>query len=141
MILSVDPGQERVGFACWRPHGKLICKFAMTFEEALNYLASLPTSYTDIVFEDYRLRQGKAVAQSGSRMETSQIIGAIKLLCILRDMKWHCQSPQILRLTGFHAGVDLPKGHIEDAMSAYLHGYYWFETQGILKPVPTSERV
>lgn len=141
MILSVDPGEKRIGMAVWRPNGEFVVKFTLSFDEALHHLSALGTSYTDIVFEDFRLRQGKAIKLSGSRMETTQIIGAIKMLCLLRDMRWHVQGPDKLRLTALHANVELGTGHIPDDMSAYLHGYYWFETQGILRSIPTASRV
>jgi hypothetical protein len=32
-----------------------------------------------------------------------------------------------------HFGIKLPSGHIDDALSAKLHGLYYFETQGILE--------
>jgi len=137
-VLSIDPG-ERVGVAKWSDLGKLRMNTTMLLLDFEEYLTldgwSDGEPINAVVLEDWRLRQGKQIAQTGSRMLTSQCIGMVRLFAKLHGAALILQDPSILRLTAMHANIKLPKGHIKDEMSAYLHGYYFFESQGLLKGV------
>jgi hypothetical protein len=136
-VLSVDPG-ERIGVGRWSDRGKLLFNGVITIDDFPDYLSL--DSWNDepvhaVVMEDWRLRQGKQMAQTGSRMLTSQVIGMVRLWAYQHDAVLVLQNSQILRVAAMHANLKLPKGHIKDATSAYLHGYYFFESQGLLEPV------
>ena len=70
---------------------------------------------------------------TGSKFLSPQCIGAAKLLCTMTGAQLVLQSPQILRVAAMHFGIKLPTGHIDDALSAKLHGLYYFEERGILE--------
>lgn len=142
MILSIDPGGT-TGVALWTCTGRLLENYKCGYEDAMRVIARADPELTDVVYEDFRLLQGKAVRQSGSRFEAVQVIGCIKTMAILRpNISIHRQNPQILRVAALHSNTDVPlNSHIDDAVSAYLHGYYYFESVGILRPLSTAARV
>jgi hypothetical protein len=134
MIMSIDPG-DTTGFARWYGDGTFIDKHKMPYEEFLSYLAHA-NGISAIVYEDFRLRQGKAIAQSGSKFPTVQVIGAVKLYSLMHHVPHFAQSPQILKIAALQSDTQVPlKGHIDDDVSAYLHGWNWFVTKGVLKPL------
>ena len=80
-----------------------------------------------------QLFQGKQMAQTGSRFEAVQVIGAARLYARCLGVPFITQSPQILRLTEMH--MHWPRhaenSHIPDHLSAQLHLLHYAETQGI----------
>lgn len=135
MILSIDPG-ESTGVALWTDKGTLLSRWIMTADETIDYLAAVSrwqVPVTQVVIEDFRLLHGKAVKLSGSRFPAIQVIGAARLFCRLTKAPLHTQSPGILVVAAMHSGVAQPSNHaLSHDIDAYNHGYYWFETQGIL---------
>lgn len=134
-VLSVDPGKN-VGYAYWKSDGTLVSKGVMDIEDFIAKCSGplLEAGIEVIVYEDYTLRPNKAYAQRGSKLQASQIIGAVKLLAKLVGAKLVRQQPKDLKITALHAGVVLPKGHLPDELSAYLHGYRYFVVNEIIKP-------
>lgn len=131
-VLSLDPGKN-IGRALWTESGKLLFNDLCDLDTALSYLVNAK-GITKIVYEDWQLftRQSE---QTGSKMEASQLIGAVKLWAKLdSDRSIYSQPSSILPVSALHVGLKLPKGHTPDQMSAYLHGHYWFVENGILKP-------
>jgi len=104
------------------------------FEELLERLESLE-NVTTVVCEDYRLRQGKQTAQTGSRFVAVQIIGALKAYAKRHKAKMVLQDATILTVAALHSGVKRPSNHSKSHdTDAYNHGYYYFETKGLLQP-------
>lgn len=137
MILSVDPG-EHIGVCLWTEEGELTLRTVMDFDTFGDFLDNELSIITKAVIEDYRLRGGKQMQQTGSRFEAVQVIGQVRDFARRKKATLIRQKPDILRVAAMHAGVKLPTGHIPDDLSAYLHGFYYFETVGILKPVLQS---
>ena len=134
MIMSIDPG-DTTGFARWYGDGTLIDKQKMPYEDFLGYLAHV-NGISAIVYEDFRLRRGKAVAQSGSKFPAVQVIGAVKLYSLMHHVPNFAQSPQIMKIAALQSDTVIPlASHIDDDVAAYLHGWYWFAAKGILKPL------
>lgn len=137
-VLSIDPG-EHIGVARWTDTGELRYNGSMSvleFEDYLCFEAWEDDPPLAVPMEDYRLRQGKQMAQTGSRMITSQVIGMVKLWSHRHGAHIELQPSNILRVAAKHANLHVPAvGHIPDAVSAYLHGYWFFENQGLLRPV------
>lgn len=136
MILSIDPGDKRVGIARWSDAGDFHFKGTLSFEEYLDYLDAVLDTFDikTIVIEDWRLRQGKGVKMAGSRFLSPQCIGAAHLLSVITGAELVKQSPQILRVAAMHFGIKIStRGHIDDALSAKLHGLYYLESVGILE--------
>ena len=133
--MSIDPGKT-VGIAYWKMDGTIVYQGEMHVDDFIARCSRLD-KFSDlkvIVYEDYTLRPNKAFAQRGSKLQASQVIGALKLLAKQTGAKLVRQQPDKLRITAMHAGIELPKGHIKDSMSAYLHGYHYFVRNEILKP-------
>jgi hypothetical protein len=136
MILSVDPG-DTTGIAYWEDDGTFISREALPFEELLDKLNSFTGNITVIVCEDYRLRGGRQVAQTGSRFVAVQVIGALKLLAKESKARFVLQQPTVQTVASLHSGVKRPSNHSKSHdIDAYNHGYYYLETQGLLTPKP-----
>lgn len=136
MILSVDPG-DTTGIAYWEDDGTFLEQEALPFEELLDKLKSFTGNITAIVCEDYRLRGGRQIAQTGSRFVAVQVIGALKLLAKEKKAKFVLQPANVLTVAALHSGVKRPTNHSKSHdVDAYNHGYYYFETLGLLKPKP-----
>jgi hypothetical protein len=135
MIISVDPG-ETTGIAYWENDGTFISREALTQDEILDKVETL-SDVTVIVVEDYRLRQGKQMVQTGSRFVAVQIIGALKAYARRVGAKFVLQPANVLTVAALHSGVKRPSNHSKSHdIDAYNHGYYYFETKGLLQPKP-----
>lgn len=133
-VVSIDPG-ETCGVALWEVTGELFWKRKMSLEELIEWCATFDSGVSIVVCEDFTLRRSRANAQTGSKMAASQGIGVARAFARRKTARFVRQQPDILRIAAMHAGVALPQGHIADDVSAYLHGFFWFEKEGILKPV------
>ena len=131
-VLAIDPG-ETVGIAVFTEKGKALKVEEIPSDEFFDRLADYtPGKLTTVVVEDYRLRQGKQMQQTGSRFETVQCIGAARLFARIHGLDFHRQSPQILTVTAKHMRIHVGTGHIQDRTSALLHGYRFFiESRGV----------
>jgi hypothetical protein len=135
MIISVDPG-ETTGVAYWEDNGTFISREALTQDEILDKVETL-SDVTVIVVEDYRLRQGKQMVQTGSRFVAVQIIGALKAYARRVGAKFVLQPANVLTVAALHSGVKRPSNHSKSHdIDAYNHGYYYLETKGLLQPKP-----
>lgn len=135
MIISVDPG-ESSGIAYWSDKGEFVEKEILTEEELFDQLERLE-NVTVVVCEDYRLRQGKQLVQTGSRFVAVQIIGALKAYARRCGSKFVLQTPNVLSVASLHSGIKRPSNHSKSHdVDAYNHGYYYFETKGLLQPKP-----
>ena len=135
MVISVDPG-ETTGIAYWENDGTFISREALPQDDLLDKLETL-SGVTAIITEDYRLRQGKQMVQTGSRFVAVQIIGALKAYARRVGAKFVLQPANILTIAALHSGVKRPSNHaISHDIDAYNHGYYYFETKGLLQPKP-----
>jgi len=135
MILSVDPG-ETTGIAYWSDTGDFVEKETLTQEQLFDKLEILE-NVTAIVCEDYRLRQGKQMVQTGSRFVAVQIIGALKAYAQRVKARFVLQPANVLTVAALHSGIKRPSNHAKSHdIDAYNHGYYYFETKGLLQPKP-----
>jgi hypothetical protein len=135
MVISVDPG-ETTGIAYWNDNGEFVERETLTQDELLDKLERLE-NVTAIVCEDYRLRQGKQMVQTGSRFVAVQIIGALKAYARRVGAKFYLQPANVLTVAALHSGIKRPSNHAKSHdVDAYNHGYYYFETKGLLQPKP-----
>jgi hypothetical protein len=135
MVISVDPG-ETTGIAYWSDQGEFVEREALNQEALFDKLEQLD-NVTIVVCEDYRLRQGKQMVQTGSRFVAVQIIGALKAYARRVGAKFVLQPAQVLTVAALHSGVKRPSNHAKSHdIDAYNHGYYFFETKGLLQPKP-----
>ena len=135
MVISVDPG-ETTGIAYWSDSGEFVEREALTQEQVFEKIEILE-NVTVVVCEDYRLRQGKQMAQTGSRFVAVQILGALKAYAHRVGAKFVLQPATALTIASLHSGVKRPANHAKSHdVDAYNHGYYYFETKGLLQPKP-----
>lgn len=128
LVVSVDPGKN-IGVALWTSTGVLLFKSVMDFDTLDDFLEN-SSNIAEIIYEDYTTNPWKK--QGGSKQHAAQVIGMLKSHARRRGIDIVCQPNTILRVAALHAGIKVPaKGHIEDDVSALLHGWYYFETLGI----------
>lgn len=134
-MISIDPG-DSTGVAVWKDNGELVKNWKFSLEDFIDWANGIDFPVSTIVVEDFTLRRGKAVQQTGSKMKASQGIGVAKALAKRLGAKLVRQPSDRLKIAAMHAGVKVPAvSHIKDDVSAYLHGFYFFETRNILKPM------
>lgn len=135
MVISVDPG-DTTGIAYWTDTGEFVEREALSQEQLFDKIEQLE-NVTAVVCEDYRLRQGKQMVQTGSRFVAVQIIGALKAYARRVGAKFVLQPANVLTVAALHSGVKRPSNHSRSHdIDAYNHGYYYFETKGLLQPKP-----
>lgn len=130
-VLSVDPG-DTTGVCLWLEDGTLVWKRKMSLEDYIDWANDCDIALSIVVVEDYVHARG-GMNKKGSKMKASQGLGATKLLAKRHGAKLVVQKNLILIPAAMHAEVPIVK-HFDDDISAYLHGYYYFETQGIRLP-------
>jgi len=131
MILVVDPG-DTSGLALFEDNGKHIRKWQSDFPTLLKELQTMPL-VSEIVVEDYRLRQGKQMAQTGSRFQAVQVIGALKYHAAIKGAELHLANVQAKTLGAMYSGVKQPSNHkLSHEIDAYNIGIYWLVTHDII---------
>lgn len=85
------------------------------------------------IIEDFQLLSHKAQSQIGSRFETCQVIGALKLTAELLNADIVIQSPTIKNAASGWTGIK-PKGpHNKNHwVDAQLHGFFYLINNNIL---------
>lgn len=133
MILFADPG-DTTGLALFNDEtGEFIDKWQSNFEELLEDLVSMKHHLSTIVVEDYRLRQGKQMAQTGSRFQAVQVIGALKYHAKIKALPFELVNVQAKTLGAMYSGVKQPSNHkLSHEIDAYNIGIYWLVTHDII---------
>lgn len=134
VLLSVDPGKA-TGWALFS-NGTLsnmgICR---SIDEFVDWLTSIEIP-DFIVYENFKLFSHKAVQQSGSTMEASQVIGILKGYARQNKIPTAEQPANVLPIAQKFTQVKMPKNHKDSHnISAYNHGYYWLVKNGFAEPV------
>ncbi len=132
--LSIDPGKTS-GWVTWDSNGNMLkqgqTKGPIEFESLLEELSD---SVRVAVVEDFTLYRSHALQQSGSKMETSKLIGVIESWCRRNDVNLVMQPASILSIAQLWSGVKMPKNHAKSHwVSAYNHGYYYLIKKNIRK--------
>lgn len=131
-----DPG-ETTGVACWDAKPERICINQFRLPELDNFLLTElePNPPKVFIIEGYQVFGHKAEAHIGSKLETSQIIGALKYFARRYKIEIIEQSSHILKVAQKFSGVKIPTDHkISHWASAYNHGYYYLHNKGLIKP-------
>jgi len=144
-LLAIDPG-KRIGWCLFTSSGDEVHRGVtdwdnlflclQNWDDELVFLQGRSTwKLNQLVVEDYIGRPG--AKNGGQHFDASEVIGALRLLsegtsCPLIRQR----AVDVLKVAALHAGYKLPKGHLPDQDSAYLHGYYRLEQLGILRAKP-----
>lgn len=146
MLISIDPGKN-VGVATFdlatgEDHKKTVytLNFFPTFLHGVYDFATKNDKEIVFLYEDFNLRQDKALNQTGSDMPASQAIGMVKQVhTMLKDRsRLETCKPSELRTALKWAGYDdlanKPRTyHCPDDIAAYAHGVMWLIRQDIRK--------
>lgn len=132
--ISFDPG-KRTGVVGWNATG--VPLFLVTYlqdglDNFLNNMENLK-NVKGIAIEEYRVYGH--VNHIGSKVETVQVIGQIKAVARRHRIEVTEIPASDKRIAAKWAGVKIPKGHMDDALSAYLIGYYYLHyIKKVIKP-------
>lgn len=131
LVVAIDPGNHtggHIGLSLWLPGGIHVVSLVMEFEGLIDMLEELDIQV--LVAERYMLDH-RAAKQRGSRMEASQAIGYLKSLAHRKSITYVEQTNQVLKPAAMHAGITVAESHFRDDVAAKLHGFYYFESQGM----------
>ena len=133
-ILAIDPGHE----TGWARGMILNDRLTVTghgwtpWKEFVMALYNTKEEYDTIVYESWRLRAAEARSLIGSDLQSSQAIGAIKLVAWTRGIKLVTQEPSDKSTANrwiAAAGITLPKSDVEHNRDALRHLYYYYFNQ------------
>ena len=134
MILSVDPG-DTTGVAIFDDKGFLVQRGQYDFNSLIDMLATYWRGMDTILVEDYRLRKGKQAAQTGSRFQAVQIIGALKYHAHIRGAELILVDVQAKTLGSMYSGIKPPSNHkMSHEIDAQNIGVYWLVKENIIEP-------
>ena len=120
-ILVFDPGHT-TGWA-FLSNGKIETGSFKMWDDVWDVIDQhVMFGISTVVIESFILRRGKALALSGSRLETVQVIGYIKAVCDYFDIEYveqqpACKSLKIAKIEGLSV----------HAMDAVRHGLYYLK--------------
>lgn len=127
-ILAVDPGKT-CGYAEILFGGEVLRSGKVDFSLLPDLLDSIDwDGMTAIVYEEFRVFQSHAQHFTGSVMEVSQCIGVINAYANLHKVRVVKQQPYHYKLGAKYLGATLPKGHLDDRLSAWYHGIAYLKS-------------
>jgi len=122
-LWAIDPGTH-CGLAIFNAeNGQLIECEKIEYGPLIDRLDAIQTNQvTRFVVEEF-ISRGRVT--QGSRNEASQVIGAITLVARRLGVAVVKQNPSDRLIGAKWTQVKVPKGHMPDDMSAYLHGSFY----------------
>lgn len=134
-LLAIDPG-ESTGWATYSATGEFINAGICRSREEVYTMLKEVGPVAKVVIEDYRLYSHKAVQQSGSRLETVRVIGAIESWAAINGSEVILQAASIKKIAEKWSGIK-PKGDHKNLhhIDAMLHGHYYLQRTEVIKPV------
>jgi hypothetical protein len=135
MYLAIDPGESsNNGYALFDETGFCTEFDQITRDTLMDLLDEYSSDLTAVVIEDFTLFKSKALQQSGSKLETVRIIGAVEDFCRRHNITCVKQPASHLTIAQLWSGKKLPKNHSKSHwVSAYNHGYYYLVKQKVIK--------
>lgn len=131
-ILSIDPGKT-CGYCVIEYFHKQIEQPEIIAMGSVD-ITALPMildkyKFSDkIVFERYIVLPQKAMVHTGSSVEAAQAIGMITMFAQQHGIPLVKQMPAILPLAMKLTGMQKPKGHLPDKISAWLHACWYLNS-------------
>lgn len=104
-------------------------------DKYLDYLTNThkESKIEHIIIEEYRIFNDKFNHQ-GDKVYTAQVIGMLKRFARTLNIPYTEQPARVRSVSALWSGAKVPRGHMPDWMSAYLHGYYWLHKNGFIPP-------
>lgn len=153
LILAIDPGEKNNGMAFFKwddETRKADLKFMEVFsqEQIFSQLKLIHDiakvgAPLEIVIENFRVDpnnfanrgyRGKSnLTFQWSEMKTSRIIGAVEFVAHSIEAPLTFQEPGILGMARKWCDLPLPKGHIPDDKSAYIHGVHYMREKNYIR--------
>lgn len=131
-IWAFDPGKH-TGYAEMELDGTVRRKGIIHFDDIFDFIDSMPrANVVAIVFEDFRLFGHRATSQSGSILEASQVIGALRVSAKRHKIRAVAVPPGSYRTGAKFVQFKLSSGHCPDDISAWLTGAFWLKQHGSL---------
>lgn len=130
LLLAFDPG-KRTGMAMFRfDTGEFLRKTWLPYDDLTITLANIETGIVSaIVAENYRQRPG--VGQRGhTKGEAMKVIGQLESFAVRTKCPIILQEPQVRLIAAKWAGFQVKKSHMDDDVSAWLHGIYYLRQHG-----------
>lgn len=129
LLLSFDPG-KRTGIAVFDfEKGELKTKSILDYDEFATVLNSIFRAPHAIVVEDYIIRPGTG-NRGHTRGEAMRVIGQLEAASHRIGCRLVKQRPEVRLVAAKWAGYQVPRGHMPDDTSAWLHGIYYLRQQG-----------
>jgi hypothetical protein len=117
-ILSVDPGKN-CGYAEIEFGGRVLQSGKVDFTALSDFLEGLDwDGFTAIIYEAFRVYKSHAQHFTGSVMEVTQCIGILSAYGNIHKVRLVSQQPYHFKLGAKYMGAKLPKGHLDDELSA-----------------------
>ena len=135
LLMAFDPGKDTG--VCLFQDGHVVDMDILRGIGALQDFLINSTKKPDlIVIEEFALRKTKALQQSGSHMETSQVIGMIKLWARQNNIPVVTQPANALPMGLMWGKLKMPKNHRNSHwISARAHGIYYMVANGMMEPL------
>ena len=138
-VLGVDPGVTTGISVVDITTGNELRWWHVHFDDIIMWLMTNTCDdlgIDEIFMEDFTLLQHKALQQSGSRLETVQVIGMVKMWAALTNTPVHMQLPNIKSMAEKWTGV-APKGKHDKShhIDAFNHACYGLRKQGRYRTV------
>lgn len=133
-LLAIDPGRMN-GIAIF--HGRDVHWIGQVHIDDLpDYLFKFAEEHkgkeVQVVYENFKLMKGRALQQSGSTMEASQVIGQVKMIASRHAWPIADQPPNVKPIAQKWSGVKPPSDHkMSHQVDAYNHGVYWLVKNGM----------
>lgn len=131
--LAFDPGVS-TGWAAFDEKGDVVEKGIIRgLSDLIEWLDDREDIPEVVICESYAVFQKKAMAHTGSKLETSQAIGMIKAKALGKWKAEYVEQPSsILSIAVLWSGVKLPGNHDKSHdIAAYNHGVYYLQKNGI----------
>lgn len=136
VYVAFDPGKS-TGIAAWEDPTEAPIVMGLEVDETgldlfFDFLDKQETPPKVFILEEYRVFNEKFNHQ-GDKVLTAQRIGEIKAWARRHGTQVVEQRPDRLRTGLTWAGVDIPRGHPADWLSAFGHGYFYLYNNDLIK--------
>lgn len=134
MIWAIDPGDKHCGLAFSQDGSCVIKTGELSPQLLVDELGPIMMGFDTVIIEEFALYPWASKSQAWSRLETPQLIGALKLLSHQAGARVVMQSASIKRSTSriMKASGYRVESRSSHAIDASLHLYYWLRTNRLV---------